>query len=661
MQKSQQGLLQNLLHQLFRASPSLVDILCPDRPAGDAWDMDELRAAFVKLGRQTGLDTKFCLFIDGLDEFDGPEEDIIQIVKGLTEARHIKVCVSSRAWSGFLAEWGASKDTLKVHMLTKDDMDKYIRDLLGENGVFGRLAGSDDRYHQLISMISERAEGVWLWVYLVVRDLLRDIRDNESYDQLLVRLNSYPKELEDYFKDILRRIDKIHQGESAQIFLLAYHSRQYFPPSVLCLPHLSIPNDPNLALQAFNTPLRPATVEELDALCKTWEPRLQNRCRDLLKFQPGYDIRFLHRTVRDFMGGHLRELEERRPTGFDPVMFLAYLELIVIKRGEVPVDSGSQLDFFEHVEQLLHYAARVQDFSKHGTAAGVSLVEELDWTLSRMLGEYTPIYTDTLLLTLATHHGLTFYVKAKIKQCPGREKSFTASLLDIALYNDRAVQRVLEMFQRRFWREYEQPIPEMIKILLDSGADPNEPFPEPDTESPWQVYVGGGQAYIRDYGTRQWLSIVKILLEGGADPDVCSMDVTIRDKSLETSTRPRTQSIRLMEFLRTKLNPGVFAELNVMLDDARNRKLGRAPESETLPADLGIVIEETREGRLEAEPECVPEQQPRRAKTPNYGNTGFLSRVSGWMELLAHTLPSAMAALMMMVWWILPRWMKKDK
>lgn len=42
----------------------------------------------------------------------------------------------------------------------------------------------DSRCAKLVSKIVDRANRVWLWVYLVARDLLRDISDYKDYLQL---------------------------------------------------------------------------------------------------------------------------------------------------------------------------------------------------------------------------------------------------------------------------------------------------------------------------------------------------------------------------------------------------------------------------------------------------------------------------------------------
>jgi hypothetical protein len=327
MQKSLRGLLQTILYYLFRSSPSIVNTLCPDRLAGDPWNMDELRAVFTKLSKETCMGTKYCFFIDGLDEYDGAEEDIIQIVKALAASKHIKICVSSRPWPAFSAEWDPSDQTLRLQDFCKDDMDKYIHDLLVGNERFAALGQTDAPYFELIPKVSMRAQGVWLWVFLVERDLLRDMRDNEPYGQLLVRLNSYPQELK-YFDDILNRIDKVYYVDSAHIFLFVVSAVE--PLSVLALTHLKDWDDPS-------------------AIYNEWVPRLQNRCRDLLTitgFKSGhaalsYRVGFLHRTVRDFLTDEYQsKLLQRARKGFDAHIVLSRLTLLLMKRLDFEMRSG---------------------------------------------------------------------------------------------------------------------------------------------------------------------------------------------------------------------------------------------------------------------------------------------------------------------------------
>lgn len=65
MQKSQQGLLQSLLREIFGQCPELVPVVCPPRwkryhDIGATWTRLETSEAFRKLGQQRSLDLMFC-------------------------------------------------------------------------------------------------------------------------------------------------------------------------------------------------------------------------------------------------------------------------------------------------------------------------------------------------------------------------------------------------------------------------------------------------------------------------------------------------------------------------------------------------------------------------------------------------------------------------
>ena len=77
MQNSQVGLFQSLLYQILKSVPRLVEIVCPDRPEHEDWSLKELKTTFARIATQEDLEVKFCFFIDGLDEYNGAEEDVV--------------------------------------------------------------------------------------------------------------------------------------------------------------------------------------------------------------------------------------------------------------------------------------------------------------------------------------------------------------------------------------------------------------------------------------------------------------------------------------------------------------------------------------------------------------------------------------------------------
>jgi hypothetical protein len=48
------------------------------------------------------VSTKFCFFIDGLDEYSGDEEETLRLMLDISSSSNIKICVSSRPWNTFL-------------------------------------------------------------------------------------------------------------------------------------------------------------------------------------------------------------------------------------------------------------------------------------------------------------------------------------------------------------------------------------------------------------------------------------------------------------------------------------------------------------------------------------------------------------------------------
>ena len=101
MRKSQVGLLQSLLYQVLRACPALIPDVCSPRLPKEPWTRRQLFETLEKISKQTVLPAKFCFFVDGLDEYDGDDEDTIALLQELTSSPSVKICISSRPWNAF--------------------------------------------------------------------------------------------------------------------------------------------------------------------------------------------------------------------------------------------------------------------------------------------------------------------------------------------------------------------------------------------------------------------------------------------------------------------------------------------------------------------------------------------------------------------------------
>jgi hypothetical protein len=91
--------------------------------------------------------------------------------------------------------------------LTRGDITKLVNDKL-------RNTQAAELGQELIA----RANEVFLWVNLAVKDVLRGVTNEDSYIELQSRLTTLPQKIEDLYLHMLRRIDKPYQ-EEAKLFL----------------------------------------------------------------------------------------------------------------------------------------------------------------------------------------------------------------------------------------------------------------------------------------------------------------------------------------------------------------------------------------------------------------------------------------------------------
>jgi hypothetical protein len=132
---------------------------------------------------------------------------------------------------------------------TKADSKLYVKSQLQEDRRFLELMKSDSRYHLLIKDIVDKAQGVFLWVYLVVRSLLRGLTDDNDIATLQLRVKKLPADLETFFKQIFDTVEDVYLEQTAQIFQIAVYALSPLP--ILAYAFLEKEaGDPNYSLSA---------------------------------------------------------------------------------------------------------------------------------------------------------------------------------------------------------------------------------------------------------------------------------------------------------------------------------------------------------------------------------------------------------------------------
>ncbi|KAH8660654.1 hypothetical protein BGZ60DRAFT_530669 [Tricladium varicosporioides] len=363
LQKSHEGLLRSLLHQCLSQQHHLVPAVCPRRWEATQmlerhlnlpdWSLAELMECLNSLFLACRGQYNLVFFIDGLDEFNGDHSQLVEFIKDLSQQNGIKICVTSRPWNVFNDTFIRSP-SLRLQDLTRGDIKRYVIGNFNECPAYKELYAISIRSaEQLVQTILDKADGVFLWVSLVVRTLVVQMREGDKFADLQATLDSLPGDLGNLFDAIWRRIDERYLSDASRFILLLENS--LMPLRALAV--WIIDEEDNLALD-FNT------MERLSQSSaeKIVRRRLNSRTLGLLETSPGGLVTYLHRTVQEWVksGNTLETIYTARPMNFDPRLELLTAETVLLREKGL-WQGRNERDIWEHMANCLSYAARVEN------------------------------------------------------------------------------------------------------------------------------------------------------------------------------------------------------------------------------------------------------------------------------------------------------------
>ena len=339
LQKSVQGLLRSITYQLLRGSNAiLVEIIADDDCSHSqlcsmeyevAWTeqrLFDLLDRIIEISKRLGI--YVCFFLDGLDEYVGEKDRLINFIIRVSKQKNLKICVSSRPEEAYRQAF-VHKAQLCMQDLTQADIARYISDRLGShlstssgphdcNGYmcqWGPL--KDDCPKDLMRAVGQRACGVFLWVKLVVSDLFNGITAGESIRQLRQSLEETPIEIKDLFTHMLERLPKrfLTSGVRYLSMILAAiesddsihyaHADERINVLDVAFAEEHIWN--NLPKCDWSFAIDPG----FDGVCDRLKSRILYCCAGLVEVQDSYEIvsrrqqssklNFIHRSVIDFL------------------------------------------------------------------------------------------------------------------------------------------------------------------------------------------------------------------------------------------------------------------------------------------------------------------------------------------------------------------------
>lgn len=306
LQKSQTGFLKSVLYQIMRQCGELAATTCGERfssayayyqmgsnrPAREdtmkaaiqnEWSRAELLRTLRNILQQTVLPLRIFLLVDGLDELDGDKDDLLEllhnVITSLGPESRLRLCISSRPWNIFREAFG-NYPNFRLQDLTYRDIGLYVTESLNSTTRMRELFRIDPiRTSKLFDEIVQDADGVFLWVKLVVKSLISGLRNYDSIEDLRQRLKSFPKELEPLYKRMIDGIDELYIKEAVKVFCIMQAADK--PLKTLSLWYAFGEED------GMHNNYKPGCLTFEDQLerCTEVDGRLRSRCAGLLGIQ----------------------------------------------------------------------------------------------------------------------------------------------------------------------------------------------------------------------------------------------------------------------------------------------------------------------------------------------------------------------------------------
>ncbi|KAJ9654426.1 hypothetical protein H2198_006506 [Neophaeococcomyces mojaviensis] len=269
--------------------------------------LQELQEAVVLLKKNMPKDLALFLMIDGIDEYSGDHFDFSRFLIQLCEHPAIKLLVSSRPIAECVRVF-ALYPNLRLQDLTSEDIRNYVEaELISDHLLHEMEILEPGLSEHIKDALVKKASGVFLWIILVVRELLIGLANYDEKHILLAKIDELPSDLEELYDHMFGKMSRRYQQEASLFFQLTRRA-------------LDVQKCPLTALQLYSanrsfighdpaSTVMPHSAMERALRIKALEGKLRSRCCGLIEIQyhgpqgplaePKAD--YLHRTVCEYL------------------------------------------------------------------------------------------------------------------------------------------------------------------------------------------------------------------------------------------------------------------------------------------------------------------------------------------------------------------------
>ncbi|KAF6221632.1 hypothetical protein HO133_001598 [Letharia lupina] len=520
-EKSFGGLLHAVVYQLliglhkknqatlFRLCELLKPHLCLNPTSKAALSDNVLMTILRKVVAECKETLGVCLFIDGFDECQGDHREQLDLLADWVRISSdkklsVRACIASRVEMEIELRL-SNEPTFAIHRFTEHDISTYVTaklrrawDLMAK-----QRDGTTAKYDQeLVDRVIEKAEGVFVWVTLVVSQLVVAIEEEAESHDLYRLLADLPEGLEKLYASVVGKIDQRFWHDTVNFLSLiqkSSHSASSARADTLLKFSAAI-QDPMSAVSCnayFETGFTTDDAGLPHHQCAQVRRRLQRSCRGLIEIEdaedlPGARVAFLHRTVEEYVTGSqlfermLDEVDSKLLR--DPAVALMAMNLRLVK--VYPDTGSSQIPYVEELDRVLSLSYPDWTNSHYG------------WRIHKARPDW-----NTDLLSLAVSYDLALYVHQQIRK-NGKgiiEKAHGRPLLFYA-FDDPSLNR------------YNPGVNtcQACEVLLENGADPMENF---KSHTPWSFAISAPCEYMGPLDNQLHIEkLFTLMLEHGADP-----------------------------------------------------------------------------------------------------------------------------------------------
>jgi hypothetical protein len=351
LQKSGVGLLRSLLYESLQdmiygpleQDEGIVQWLFADRWSqftsygGGLYEFSfpELRRSFELM--ISDVSKKFLFVVDGLDEFDDSsvnQLDVIPMLLSATKKDNVKICVSSRMSPAFQEAFEKRPKVVLDHHNGRD-IHAFVKQAFNQDDALARLANTDRTIaHYIVSTLSEKACGIFLWATLATSFLIYGLPDDSV--SLESRADALPSDMEPLLAHML---SAFNPTDLEVLWKLSVLIEDHGYPSLVPLWH-ALHADAASALAADIRPLEPGKVA---SKVTSMRELVTHKCRSFFSvFETSgaptgtadgasYKVTYTHRLIRDHLSSSPAQKGKLLAADFNTTSAWANAHLLSLK------------------------------------------------------------------------------------------------------------------------------------------------------------------------------------------------------------------------------------------------------------------------------------------------------------------------------------------